>query len=208
MAKGSGAVKKMMKGIVEDASGQMSMFGAEKVTREVVEDVSDDVVRKASQIDGQESLFVDKSQNLYTSEMKRKKIMDSPEFQQRLRSEHLNSNGTKMNAFQRVKAAPGDLKGAVTDSISKGKKSFANRKEAKMAAGQERLDRLAREMEPEGEFTNLGDMDTANDVLNNGTGKDGIGLWGMVKKHPYVAGGIALGGIYGVSEMTDDDPDY
>ena len=66
---------------------------------------------------------------------------------------------------------------------------------------------MLNEMDNEGmRFAN--DLSSAGNVLNNGTTKDGIGLWGMVKKHPIIAGSIAGGAIYGISEMTNDSPDY
>lgn len=110
-----------------------------------------------------------------------------------------DSRAKATKLFNASDARGGNLKDAVKDSIKRGASEESDT--VKKAYG------MLNEMNNEGmRFTD--DLSSADDVLKNGTKKDGIGLWGMIKKHPYVAGGIALGGVYGVSEMTDDDPDY
>ena len=92
---------------------------------------------------------------------------------------------------------PDNLKSAVKESISKTKLKDQP-SEIKKAYS------MLSEMKEDG----IGDLGEAQNVLNNGTKKDGIGLWGHVKNHPFISAGVVGAGIYGISEMADDDPDY
>lgn len=53
------------------------------------------------------------------------------------------------------------------------------------------------------------DLGMAQKVLNDATGKDGIGLWGkawgFAKNHPVITTGAAVGTVWGVSELMEDD---
>lgn len=49
------------------------------------------------------------------------------------------------------------------------------------------------------------DADAAKKVLNDGTDKDGIGIWKTIKAHPIISTGIGVGALWGVSEFTEDD---
>lgn len=92
---------------------------------------------------------------------------------------------------------PDNLNSAVKESISKVK-----------LEDQPNEIKKAYSMFSEMKENGFGDLSEAQNVLNNGTKKDGIGLWGHVKNHPFISAGVVGTGIYGISEMTDDDPDY
>jgi hypothetical protein len=49
------------------------------------------------------------------------------------------------------------------------------------------------------------DLEVAQSVVNNGTGKDGIGLWGHMKKHPVISTAAVVGTVWGASELLEDD---
>lgn len=53
------------------------------------------------------------------------------------------------------------------------------------------------------------DTGMASKVINDGTGKDGIGLWGKAwntaKNHPVITTAGVLGTAWGISELTEDD---
>ena len=49
------------------------------------------------------------------------------------------------------------------------------------------------------------DTGMAKKVLNDGTGKDGIGLWGHMKNHPVISTAAVVGGVWGVSEFMEED---
>lgn len=56
---------------------------------------------------------------------------------------------------------------------------------------------------------NSKDVANAQGVVDNATGKDGIGLWGkawgFAKNHPAIATGAAVGAVWGISELTEED---
>lgn len=49
------------------------------------------------------------------------------------------------------------------------------------------------------------ETDIAQDVLDNATGKDGVGLWQKAKEHPIIATTAVLGTVWGISELVEDD---
>lgn len=58
---------------------------------------------------------------------------------------------------------------------------------------------------PNGKINVDYDKAAAQDVLDNATGKDGIHLWQKIKDHPRISTAIAIGTVWGVSELTEDD---
>lgn len=110
------------------------------------------------------------------------------------------SRAKALNLYKNPEKQSANLKEAVINSIQKSK-SDGESDTVKKAYS------MLSELDNEG-IRLANDLSSAEDVLNNGTAKDGIGLWGMIKKHPILAGSIAGGAIYGISEMTNDSPDY
>lgn len=49
------------------------------------------------------------------------------------------------------------------------------------------------------------DKATAQEVLDNATGKDGLNLWQKAKDHPVIATALVMGTAWGISEMVEDD---
>lgn len=95
------------------------------------------------------------------------------------------------------------------ESSKKAKKAYLNYIEKETTNVNEMFNRETIYKETRDVLNTTTNEKTAKKVLNDATGKDGVGLWRKaltaVKNHPVISTGIGIGTVWGISELAEDD---